>query len=168
MDEPAETTQALLQAAYRYALALTHHHYEAEDLVQEAWLRVWRKYGEQCTRPLLLSTVRNRFVDGLRRGRLATFEPVKDHDLSDPGDQPVPGGSADLDVLLAYLHAEEREALFLHVVEGQTTAEIAVFTGTTRGTVLSRLHRARERLRRHPQLRRELDSSVDGETGKQS
>jgi DNA-directed RNA polymerase specialized sigma24 family protein len=34
-----------LQAGYRYALALTHHHYEAEDLVQEAWLRFWCRSG---------------------------------------------------------------------------------------------------------------------------
>lgn len=163
MDEPTAQIQELLQAGYRYALSLTHHHYEAEDLVQEAWLRVWRKYGERSTRTLLLSAVRNRFVDGVRRGRLATFESVEGHDISGGSDSPVPGGAADLDVLLAHLRAEEREALYLNVVEGQTAAEIAAFTDTTRGTVLCRLHRARERLRQHPQLRRELDTSAGWE-----
>ena len=33
-DDP----HVLVQAGYRYALALTHHHYDAEDLVQQAWL----------------------------------------------------------------------------------------------------------------------------------
>ncbi len=65
MDEPTAHIRELLQGGYRYALSLTHHHYEAEDLVQEAWLRVWRKYGECSTRALLLSAVRNRFVDGV-------------------------------------------------------------------------------------------------------
>ncbi|MGF1453458.1 MAG: RNA polymerase sigma factor [Opitutales bacterium] len=163
MNEPSAKIRESLQAGYRYALSLTHHHYEAEDLVQEAWLRVWRKYGERSTRALLLSAVRNRFVDGVRRGRLATFESVEGHDISCGGEPPVPGGSADLDVLLAHLRPEEREALYLHLVEGQTAAEIAAFTATTRGTVLSRLQRARERLRRHPQLRRELDASAGWE-----
>ncbi len=152
-----------LQAGYRYALALTHHHYEAEDLVQEAWLRVWRKYGNKSTRALLLTAVRNRFVDGLRRGRLATFEPVEGHEAGDVRAAAVPGAAGDLDVVLAYLRSDEREALFLNVVEGKTAAEIAAFTGVARGTILSRLHRARERLRAHPDLRRELDESVDFE-----
>jgi len=150
-----------LQAGYRYALALTHHHYEAEDLVQEAWLRVWRKYGKGSTRALLFTAVRNRFVDGLRRGRLATFEPVEGHEAGDPQEVAAPGASGDLDVVLAYLRSEEREALFLNAVEGKTAAEIAAFTGVARGTILSRLHRARERLRAHPDLRRELDESMD-------
>lgn len=163
MAHLSEEMAEALQAGYRYALALTHHHYEAEDLVQEAWIRVWRKYGEQSTRALLFTAVRNRFVDGQRRGRLATFEPVEGHELSGEAEASPPGGSVDLDVLLVNLQAEEREALFLNVVEGRTAAEIAAFTGTTRGTVLSRLHRGKERLRAHPALRRELDASADGE-----
>lgn len=161
MAQLSEELAEALQAGYRYALSLTHHHYEAEDLVQEAWIRVWRKYGARSTRALLFTAVRNRFVDRVRRGRLATFESVEGHELSDGAEAATPGGSADLDVLLANLQAEEREALFLNVVEGRTAAEIASFTGTTRGTVLSRLHRGKERLRKHPQLRRELDASVD-------
>lgn len=139
MDALTAEIREHLQAGYRYALALTHHHYEAEDLVQEAWLRVWRKYGKRSTRGLLLTAVRNRFVDGLRRGRLATFEPVEGHDLAEnrPEGAP-PGGATDLDVVLAHLKAEEREAIYLNLVEGQTASEIAALTGTTRGTVLTR------------------------------
>lgn len=44
MDEPTTQIRELLQAGYRYALALTHHHYEAEDLVQEAWMRVFNAF----------------------------------------------------------------------------------------------------------------------------
>ena len=161
MDSLTAEIREHLQAGYRYALALTHHHYEAEDLVQEAWLRVWRKYGKESTRALLLTAVRNRFVDGLRRGRLAIFEPVEGHEAGDSRAAAVPGAAGDLDFVLAYLRSDEREALFLNVVEEKTATEISAFTGVARGTVLSRLHRARERLRAHPDLRRELDESVD-------
>jgi RNA polymerase sigma-70 factor (ECF subfamily) len=48
--------------------------------------------------------------------------------------------------LLSELRPEEREALFLHEVEGYTASEISRMTGQPRGTVLSLMHRARERL----------------------
>jgi len=53
----------------------------------------------------------------------------------------------DMGVVLAHLRPEEREALYLNTVEGYTAVEIGAMTGEPRGTVLSRLHRARERLR---------------------
>ena len=51
-----------------------------------------------------------------------------------------------LDWMLAQLRDVEREALFLHVVEGYSVNEIAVLTGKPRGTVLSLIHRGRQKL----------------------
>lgn len=48
---------------------------------------------------------------------------------------------------LAGLHAHEREVLYLHAVDGDTAKELAVLTGKPRGTALSLLHRAKEKLR---------------------
>mgnify|MGYP005847267693 CR=1 FL=1 len=151
-----------LQAGYRYALSLTHHHYEAEDLVQEAWIRVWRKYGERSTRSLLFAAVRNRFIDGVRRGRVLSFSGIDDEEavagMSDGsgGGTRLTDAALDMDVLLAHLKPEEREALYLNVVEGYTAAEIGGTTNEPRGTVLSRIQRAREKLRSHSGLSREL------------
>ena len=40
MSRAENDLHELVQAGYRYALALTHHHYDAEDLVQQAWLKL--------------------------------------------------------------------------------------------------------------------------------
>ena len=56
--------------------------------------------------------------------------------------------AADLEKPLSRLREEEREALFLNVVEGYTAQEIAKLTDRPRNTVLSLIHRARFKLRR--------------------
>ena len=167
MTQLSEDLAETLQAGYRYALSLTHHHYEAEDLVQEAWIRVWRKYGTRSTRALFFAAVRNRFVDGVRRGQVLSFSGLEDDDGAAVTDGRVSGGrsagaSLDMDVLLAYLRPEEREALYLNIVEGFTAKEIGRMTGEPRGTVLSRIQRAREKLRGQPRLREELDDRSEG------
>ena len=48
--------------------------------------------------------------------------------------------------MLAKLRDIEREALFLHIVEGYSANEIATLTGRPRGTVLSLIHRSRKKL----------------------
>ncbi len=138
----------LLDAGFRYALSLRHVAHEAEDLVQEAWLRLYRKRGEVRDKRLLFKTIRNLFVDQYRRERLAVFEPLDGvTEVADGAlllDERV--RAADLEGPLAGLRAEEREALFLHVVEGYTAREIASLTGRPRGTVLSLVHRAKRKL----------------------
>ncbi len=145
MDSREGSASELVQIGYRFALSLTHHHYDAEDLVQQAWLKLTHRYGTVTDRPLLFTTVRNLFYDQCRRGRIVTFEAIDDHDPPSI-DPPSPDASADLDVLLATLRAEEREALYLNVVEGYSAREIGELTDTPRNTVLSLIHRARGRL----------------------
>jgi RNA polymerase sigma-70 factor (ECF subfamily) len=52
-----------------------------------------------------------------------------------------------MEALLAGLRTPEREALYLNVVEGYTAKEIGRLTDTSRNTVLSLIHRAKEKLR---------------------
>lgn len=53
MKKTEDQTKEAIQAGYRYALALTHHHFEAEDLVQEAWMRTLSRYGKLPVRTVL-------------------------------------------------------------------------------------------------------------------
>lgn len=144
MDSPKE----IVQAGYRFALSLTHHHYDAEDLVQQAWMKCFHRYGSVKNRSILFTSIRHLFYDQCRRGKIVSFESIDGH----PEPAAVTSGSshaaADLDVLLAGLRAEEREALYLNAVEGYTAREIAEQTGTPRNTILSHLHRARRKLAR--------------------
>lgn len=138
-----------LQSGYRYALALTHHAADAEDLVQEAWLNLCRRYGGVESNALLFTAVRNLFVDQCRRKKIVQFDSL---DQPEPPELPVaadeePGLKGDLEALLAVLRPVERETLFLHYYQGHTAEEIAQLTGQPRGTVLSLLHRAIAKLR---------------------
>jgi DNA-directed RNA polymerase specialized sigma24 family protein len=55
----------LLQAAFRYAFSLTHHQYDAEDLVQSAWLKLLSMKAKIPAKNLLFVTIRHLFFDDL-------------------------------------------------------------------------------------------------------
>jgi len=146
---PIPTDAERLQSGYRYALALTHHPEDAQDLVQEAWLNLCRRYGRVESNALLFTAVRNLFVDQCRRKKIVQFESL---DQPEPPELPAindeePGLKGDLATLLAVLRPVERETLFLHYYLGHTADEIAQLTGQPRGTVLSLLRRAIAKLR---------------------
>ncbi len=148
MPESCETLELteLLQGGYRYALALTHQTHDAEDLAQEAWLNLSRRYGGVPSRPLLFTTIRNLFIDRYRRFRKINFEQldgVSDRESAAPMET---GTRDDLDQLLRALRPVEREAIFLHYIEGHTAEEIGVLTEQPRNTVLSLLSRALKKL----------------------
>ena len=139
--------KAMLQRGFRYALALTHDSAEAEDLVQEAWLRCRRK-GKDLAPSYLIATIRNRWIDTRRRGAVVAMVPLGD---LEPGSarSRADGRMAAKDEVaqaLGSLSDVEREALFLHAAEGWTAEEIARLTQKSRNTVLTILARARRKL----------------------
>jgi RNA polymerase sigma-70 factor (ECF subfamily) len=148
-DSPISTDAERLQRGYRYALALTHHPEDAQDLVQEAWLNLSRRYGLVETNAVLFTAVRNLFRDQCRRKKIVQFDSL---DVEEGPEFPAvpdvePGVQGDLEALLGTLRPVEREALFLHYYEGRTAEEISQLTAQPRGTVLSLLHRAIAKLR---------------------
>jgi RNA polymerase sigma-70 factor (ECF subfamily) len=142
----------LLISGYRYAFSLAHDSAEAEDLLQDACLSILGS-GAKWERSYLFATIRNRFIDRYRRnrkilflsieGQYDAFDAVNDEDW-EVSDVLLTGH---LDRALASLRAEERETLFLAVVEGYTAEEIAELTARPRGTILSLLHRTKAKLR---------------------
>lgn len=156
---PRDTTrdtdalEDLLQRGFRYALSLTHNTTRAEDLVQDAWVSILQA-GGPWQRGYLFTTIRNRFIDQYRRERLVVIESLGDVDRGDALGldwRETEMFRAELDTLqqaLATLRAAEREALYLVAVEGYTAAEIADLTHRPRGTVLSIVFRARQKVRR--------------------
>ena len=147
----ADSTDAeYLQAGFRFALSLTHHREEAEDLVQETWLNLSRRYGCIESLPVLFTSIRNLFIDQCRHKKLAYFESLDQPDVHDvasvPADEPCLKG--ELGKLLAKLNPGEREVIFLHYYMGHTAEEISRMTGQPRGTVLSLLHRSVAKLRK--------------------
>lgn len=149
-QSPEPTEAELLQAGFRFAFALTHHREEAEDLVQETWLNLCRRYGRVDTRAVLFTALRNLFIDQCRRKKLVYFESTDLPGIPDLADEPgnEPCLKGELSVLLGLLRPAEREAIFLHYYQGYTADEIAGITGQGRGTVLSLLHRSIAKLRK--------------------
>lgn len=136
-----------MQSGYRYALSLTHHGHDAEDLLQEAWLNLCRRYGATSSRAALYTTIRNLFIDRCRRNRVIAFDSVETmaHPVPAPPEMP-PGTAGDVESLLGQLRPGEREAIYLHYIEGHTAEEVGTLTQQPRGTVLSLLHRALKKL----------------------
>jgi RNA polymerase sigma-70 factor (ECF subfamily) len=142
------TTRTLLQNAFRYALSLTHDREQAEDLLQEAWAKVL-KAGGPHHKGYLYAAIRNGFLDERRRNKVVSFVPT---DLPEHFADALVGAETQaarrqlLAQALAVLRPEEREALYLSAVEGYTAAEIGELSNTPRNTVLSLLHRARQKV----------------------
>jgi len=147
-ESRTDSDSALLQAGYRYGLSLTHHIHDAEDLVQQAWFKLCRKYGTVKNRAILYTTIRNLFYDKCKRGKIIYFESIEESDDQNFEDDNVDDSTVvgDLDILLANISVRQREMLYLNCVEGYTTDEIGKMLGCARGTVLSSLSRAKKKL----------------------
>lgn len=148
-----------MNAAYNLARWLTSNDSDAQDIVQESYLRAFKYFGgfgDRDSRGWLLRIVRNAFYDWLKRNRgEKTSEPFdeKMHGATDETQGPygsLPLEKADHELLhkaIASLPLEFREILVLRELEGFSYNEISVFANIPLGTVMSRLARARERLR---------------------
>jgi RNA polymerase sigma-70 factor (ECF subfamily) len=159
-----------LESVYRAALAITGDRYEAEDLVQDTLLRAYRGIGGfdgSKPRAWLFTILRNTHVNRHRRRRPGLLgDPAGIEALcgSSPGAEEVIADrlfDARVEVALAALPDEQRRVVELVDVAGLSYAEAAGVTGVPVGTVMSRLHRGRRRMRRH--LADVIAEVVDGE-----
>ena len=160
-DEPSrfeETILPHLDAAYNLARWLTRNDQDAEDMVQEACLRAFKSfdgfYGVQA-KAWLLTIVRNTCYTWLGKNRTHDLSTSLDEDAHQAESQvPDPQtlllrfeDNQALQQALEELPAEFREVLILRELEGLSYKEIAEVTGIPPGTVMSRLARARGRLK---------------------
>jgi RNA polymerase sigma factor (sigma-70 family) len=146
-----------LDAAYNLARWLTHNDQDAEDVVQESYLRAFKFFDgfhNTDSRPWLLAIVRNTYYTLLQQQRM--------HDVVTPFDEEV--HSLDIEnqnpeeLLLQSINSqllkdainelpvEFREVIVLRELEGLSYKEIAEIAGIPLGTVMSRLARARKKL----------------------
>ncbi len=150
--------------AYHFTLQLVGNPEDAMDIVQEAFLRVHKHWSRRDKSrpfvPWLYTIIRNLTVD-LHRKRGARRE--TDWDEAQPQESPHPGPDVLAEknklkervwLAIRQLSPEQREVLVLRDIQGFAYKEIAAVTGNSLTTVNSRLHDAREILRR--KLRRYL------------
>jgi RNA polymerase sigma factor (sigma-70 family) len=144
---------------YRLAYRLTGNKYDAEDLTQETFVRVFRSlhsYTPGTFEGWLHRITTNLFLDQARRRQRIRMDAMgEDAERYASGDQlsaperAFEHGNLDLDIQKALdeLPPEYRAAVVLCDIEGLSYEEIAVTLGIKLGTVRSRIHRARARLR---------------------
>lgn len=163
---------------YRYALSRTKNAADAEDLLQETMLSAFTAYGglrpDSHLKSWLMTIMRNTWIDGYR---VASRRPVETT-LDDAIDAQAAMSSAvtrdrrsaesrlldadfDPDVVdaMGCLSEPMRRTVFLVAVMGLGSREAARVLGVSPGTVLTRMHRSRDTLRRklsgrHPEARR--------------
>lgn len=148
--------EALVPALRRFAWSLTRNTDEADDLVQDCLehaLGAWhRRHADGNLRTWLFAILYNLHVSDRRRRARRTR--LLD-EVARTGTEAGPAGGADATVQcaqvlehLATLPEEQRDVLLLVGVEGLGYEEAAKVLGVPVGTVMSRLSRGRERLRR--------------------
>jgi RNA polymerase sigma-70 factor (ECF subfamily) len=162
-DEHAFETLALphLEVVYRVAKRLTRDQHAAEDLVQETYFKAYRAFDkfevrEYGIRPWLLKILNNTFLNRLARDRKAPQ--ATDHQVleatqeADPVSAPVELDFENVDEevkrAIDDLAPEFRSVVLLWATMEHSYQEIADILDVPIGTVMSRLHRARQQLTR--------------------
>jgi RNA polymerase sigma-70 factor (ECF subfamily) len=160
-DERKRFEQALLphlDAAYNLARWLTRDDHDAEDLVQAAYLRALKFFGGfhgANSRAWLLTIVRNTCYTWLEQKRARGTATAFDEEIHGVGSDAI---AAERQLVredqkqsvrraVEELPMELREVVVLREMEGLSYKEIASIAEIPLGTVMSRLARARERLR---------------------
>ena len=140
------------QDMYRYAAWLSRDKAIAEDVVQEALLRAWKSLealrDDAAAKPWLLTIVRRENARYFERKRLETVD-IDNLTASQSAllaEQPN-DDLADMREAIYALEDDYREPLVLQVLMGYSTSEIAETMELKQGAVLTRLHRARAKLR---------------------
>jgi RNA polymerase sigma-70 factor (ECF subfamily) len=153
-----EAALPCLDDAYRFALFLTRNRADAEDAVQECYLRALQHFDSwrgPALKPWLLTILRNVCAETARRGRRERPADLADDEQRSvwqppqmlPDSELLDGEQrAAILRLVAALPAEFREVIVLREYQGLSYREIAGVARVPLGTVMSRLSRARHQL----------------------
>jgi len=157
-----------LDAAFNLAFWLVRSEADAEDIVQDAYVRAFRGFhgfAGTDARPWLLAIVRNAAYRWLSNRRRSANVVSLDEAFGGPGDEPAEAqivsedptpeaqllGAVDRGLVrsaIAELSPIFREVIVLREIEGLAYREISRVTGAPIGTVMSRLARGRRELRK--------------------
>lgn len=145
---------------FRYVFWLCRDADLADDVVQETMIRAFKSFGklrdESAVKPWLLTIARREHARVYERKRLETrdFDALSRSEAALVATEPDPDVD-DMRAAIFRLDDDYREPLVLQVLMGFSTQEIADMMALTQGAVLTRLHRARNKLME--QVRSDLD-----------
>jgi RNA polymerase sigma-70 factor (ECF subfamily) len=160
--QPDPLSSEYMNGLYGYAMVLTRNHAEAEDLVQETYVRaipaIGRLRPESNVKAWLFKILRNIWFNQLRKRRSepqmvqADEEGSSLDNLVNPGQNSYEIYAGEVErqrvrAAIQELSLESREIIMLREFEELSYQEIASLLGCPQGTVMSRLARARSKLR---------------------
>lgn len=155
-----------IDVLYRMAYRWTQSQADAEDLVQDILVRLAHRVDEMqqidSLRPWLIKILYRRFIDLYRRHQNSPVEHEHEHwqpDEAELGSRIEQAADNRNDirqlemqqtllVAMAELESGQRDVVLLHDMEGYTALEVANILEISVGTVKSRLHRSREKLKK--------------------
>lgn len=157
----------LIPSLYSYAMQLTRHRPDAEDLLQETLLKAFAGFHRfqkgTNVRAWLYRIETNSYITQWRRQQLQPLISLNDESMAEqvsvnagpwskhvgPAEDQALEHIPDTDIASAMRALPEsfRTVVYYADVEGRTARQIAELTKTPVGTVMSRLHRGRRRLR---------------------
>ena len=141
-----------LNSLFQYCLSLTAETAAAEDLLHNSIEKMLKRPRTiEFEMAYARRVIRNRFIDDCRRKNNVEFEPIDYYEpvlLDEKDIEQLLIDQDHVSKLMALLSASEREVLFLWAVEGYSAAEIAAHTDSPRGTILARLFRVRQKIKK--------------------
>lgn len=149
-DAACELVKRLSPSLFRFLAGPSGNQAEADDMLQEVWLRIHRmrhtyRPGEPLL-PWIYAIARRVRVDGFRKR--ARSREVKMEVLPEPAvEAGIESRPQTFDEMIAHLPASQREVLTMLKVEGLSIEEIARSTSSTIGAVKQKAHRAYDTLR---------------------
>jgi RNA polymerase sigma-70 factor (ECF subfamily) len=163
-DAPVALVGALSPALLRFFRSQAASREQADDLLQETWLRIHRvrhtyRPGEPLL-PWVYAIARRVRVDGYRRTRRVTLHETAMEVLPERPAQREPRPLPAFESLVAALPEAQREVVTMLKVGGLSLEEVARATVSTVGAVKQKAHRAYERLRKLLEIQRE--AGLDG------
>ena len=155
MDRFEELTIPHIGVLYKMARHLAGNQDDAEDLVQEVYLKARKSFhtlkdSKKC-KPWLCSILYRHFIDEYRRRKIYTdvdIDNVQSNDKPEENDWPEHFKFDDIAKALDKLDPKYRAPLVAHFLSGESYQDIAESLDIPIGTVMSRIHRAKKAMRK--------------------
>jgi len=140
-----------LNKLYRFCYSLTLDETAAYDLLQNSLEKFLKNNSEkQHKLAFMYQIIRHQFIDEYRKQSKQKSEPFEEQEYIDFDVKTLESIHIDEDLIeqvLDYLDPLEREIIFYWAIEGYTTQQIADMLSMPKGTVLSKIHRMRQRIK---------------------
>ncbi|MBR6407457.1 MAG: RNA polymerase sigma factor [Clostridia bacterium] len=141
------------RAVYGYALSILRNHHDAQDVMQETYIKIWQHAQNYTPRskPMawILTITRNLALSGLRRQKYnADIDDDRFNSIFDcNNDMLTADDRVTLESVLLRLKDDERQIVMLHCVAGLKHRETAKLLGMPLSTVLSKYNRSVKKLK---------------------